>query len=74
MNQRRGIWFNYRCDPDCGETGWFLLPANTGFGGPLSAALTGHCPKGHQTMILDEDKNRVWISPEQKAPAWYPSE
>jgi hypothetical protein len=75
MNQpQAGTWFNYKCDPDCGEIGWFFLPANTGFGkGPLSQSFTGRCPKGHLTTILGDDIGKVRPSPIQKAPAWYPS-
>lgn len=68
-----GIWFCYNCSSDCGETGWFLLPPNTGIGGHFSPAFTGYCPKGHETLIYGEDARKIWPSPIQVAPAWYPS-
>jgi hypothetical protein len=67
-----GTWFCFKCEPDCGETGWFMMPVDVNFGGPLSPVLTGYCPRGHQTEILGEDVQKIWVSPMQQTPAWYP--
>jgi hypothetical protein len=67
-----GVWFCYKCDPNCGETGWFVMPLNVNFGGPSSPVLRGFCPMRHQTTIRGEDVQKVWPSPEQKTPEWFP--
>jgi hypothetical protein len=66
-----GAWFCYACNK-CGETGWFIMPLNVNFGGPLSPVLTGYCPLGHQTTIRGEDVGKTWLCEDQRTPAWYP--
>jgi hypothetical protein len=67
-----GLWFCFKCEPNCGEIGWFIMPLNVNFGEPLSPILIGYCPRGHETTILGEDVGKIWPSQDQKTPAWYP--
>ena len=69
--QAEGIWFCFRCS--CGATGWFVMPTNISFGGLLSPELPGYCPKSHRTTIRGVDAGKVWRSPDQIKPAWYPA-
>lgn len=72
----KGAWFDFRCEPRCGETGRVLLPSGVNFGEAACPQLFGYCRNGHRTTILVKDiqPGRVWISPDQSTPDWYPSE
>lgn len=69
---RAAMWYCFKCDPDCGEIGWFRMPMGVNFGGSNSPVLTGYCSRGHETTIRGEDVAQIWLAPEQKVPAWYP--
>jgi hypothetical protein len=72
----KGAWFDFRCEPNCGETGRVLMPLGVNFGGASCPQLFGYCRNGHRTTVVVNDfqHGRIWISKDQSTPDWFPSE